>query len=297
MTPPGRPRASSPPTAAARGAATSASRRSPARTCARTSPPPSRSSRRVCTSPRSACTRSTSTAPRSATPCSRPAGPSTPSASRPRPTTSPSLVKQGDNAIGAILGDGWYSTRLQGGKKWGTNPALLAQLKITYTDGTTTRVTTDNTWQAGRGGLQTTGIYDGETYDARLDKPGWDQPGFNAGWPSAVERNETMAVEPSQAPPIKVIDTLAAQGRHPARRPAPRSTTSARTSPAGRASRPTAPRARRSGCASASSSTATARSTPPTCAPRSRPTPTRSEARAPRPTSRASPTTASATSR
>ena len=47
------------------------------------------------------------------------------------------LVKQGDNAIGAILGDGWYSTRLQGGKKWGTNPALLAQLRITYTDGTT----------------------------------------------------------------------------------------------------------------------------------------------------------------
>ncbi|WP_053227235.1 alpha-L-rhamnosidase [Solirubrobacter soli] len=119
-----------------------------------------------------------------------------------------SLVKQGDNAIGAILGDGWYSTRLQGGKKWGTNPALLAQLKITYADGTSTRIATDGTWQVGRGGLQTTGIYDGETYDARADKPGWDQPGFNAQWPSAVERNETMAVEPSQAPPIRVIDTL-----------------------------------------------------------------------------------------
>ena len=99
--------------------------------------------------------------------------------------------------------------RLQGGKKWGTNPALLAELRITYTDGTTTRVTTDNSWQTGSGGLQTSGIYDGETYDARLDKPGWDQPGFATTWPSAVERNETMAVEPSQAPPIKVIDTLA----------------------------------------------------------------------------------------
>jgi alpha-L-rhamnosidase len=118
------------------------------------------------------------------------------------------LVKQGDNAIGAILGDGWYSTRLQGGKRWGTSPALLAQLKITYTDGTSTRISTDDTWQVGRGGLQTTGIYDGETYDARADKPGWDQPNFAASWPSAVERNETMAVEPGQAPPIKVIDTL-----------------------------------------------------------------------------------------
>ena len=64
-----------------------------------------------------------------------------------------SLVKQGENAIGAVLGDGWYAGRLQGGRKWGTAPALLAQLKITYTDGTSTRVTTDGTWQAGRGGV------------------------------------------------------------------------------------------------------------------------------------------------
>jgi alpha-L-rhamnosidase len=118
------------------------------------------------------------------------------------------LVKPGANAIGAILGDGWYSTRLQGGRKWGTNPALLAQLKITYTDGTSTRIATDDTWQAGRGGLQASGIYDGETYDARADKPGWDRPGADLDWPNAVERTETTAVEPGQAPPIRVIDTL-----------------------------------------------------------------------------------------
>ena len=118
------------------------------------------------------------------------------------------LVKQGDNAIGAILGGGWYSTRLQGGKMWGTSPALLAQLKLTYADGTTSRITTDNTWTVGEGGLRASGIYDGETYDARFDHAGWDQPGFNGGWNNAAERNETMAVEPSTAPPIKVIDTL-----------------------------------------------------------------------------------------
>jgi alpha-L-rhamnosidase len=117
------------------------------------------------------------------------------------------LINSGSNAIGAVLGDGFYATRLQGGRKWGTTPALLAQLKVTYADGTSTRITTDSTWQAGRGGLQATGIYDGETYDARLDKPGWDQPGFS-GWSNAIERNETMAVEPSQAPPIKVLQTL-----------------------------------------------------------------------------------------
>jgi alpha-L-rhamnosidase len=118
------------------------------------------------------------------------------------------LVKQGENAIGAILAGGWYSTRLQGGKTWGSSPALLAQLKITYADGTTSRITTDNTWTAGDGGVRASGIYDGEAYDARFDHAGWDQPGFGGGWANAVERDETMAVEPSQAPPIKVIDTL-----------------------------------------------------------------------------------------
>ncbi len=207
-----------------------------------------------------------------------------------------SLVKQGENAIGAILGGGWYSTRLQGGKMWGTSPALLAQLKLTYADGTTSRITTDNTWTAGEGGVRASGIYDGETYDARFDHAGWDQPGFSGGWSTAVERNETMAVEPSTAPPIKVIATLQPK-KVTTPTPARPSTTSARTSPAGRGSRPPAPRARRSSCASGSSSTTTARSTRPTCAPPSRRTPTRSRAAARRPTRRTSPTTASATSR
>ena len=185
------------------------------------------------------------------------------------------LVKQGDNAIGAVLGDGWYAGRLQGGRKWGTTPALLAQLKLTYADGTSTRITTDSTWQAGRGGLQATSIYDGETYDARLDKPGWDQPGFNGGWSNAVERNETMAVEPSPGAADQGPPDAQAGDAHPARARHLRSTTSARTSPAGRGCASRAPRARRSACASARSSTPTARSTPPTCAPPSRPTRTR----------------------
>ena len=109
-----------------------------------------------------------------------------------------SLLRDGQNAIGAILGEGWYAGRLQGGRKWGTNPALRAQLKITYTDGTSTRMSTDSTWQAGRGGVRSTSIYDGEAYDARLDQPGWDEPGFTTAgrapssaprrWPSSPPR-------------------------------------------------------------------------------------------------------------
>jgi alpha-L-rhamnosidase len=118
------------------------------------------------------------------------------------------LLAGGENAIGAILGEGFYAGRLQGGRRWGTNPALRAQLHITYADGTATRVNTDGTWQAGRGGVQTSGIYDGEAYDARAEQPGWDGPGFTEQWPNAAERTETMTVEPAQAPPIRVLSTL-----------------------------------------------------------------------------------------
>ncbi len=118
------------------------------------------------------------------------------------------LIKQGENAIGAILGEGYYAGRLQGGRKWGTNTALIAQLKITYADGTSTRVNTDDTWQVGTGGLRASSIYDGESYDARLDRAGWNQPGFSGGWRNAVVREETMTLEPDKSPQIKVIKTL-----------------------------------------------------------------------------------------
>ncbi len=156
---------------------------------------------------------------------------------------------------------------------------------------------TDGTWQSGRGGVQASSIYDGETYDARLDQSGWDRPGFTKAWPNAAERTETMAVEPTQAPPIRVLSTV-----RPKTLTQPKPGTyifDLGQNLAGWAKLAVPRRARgpRSSCASARSSTRTARSTPPTCAPRCRPTPTRSRVTAPRPTSRASPTTASATSR
>ena len=95
-------------------------------------------------------------------------------------------------------------------------------------------------------------------------------------WPSATERTETMAVEPAQAPPIRVVqhaqaqDPHAAQARHLHLRPRPEPRR------LGEADGAAGPRAPRSSCASARSSTRTARSTPPTCAPRCRRTRTRS---------------------
>jgi alpha-L-rhamnosidase len=93
------------------------------------------------------------------------------------------LLHPGRNAIGAILGDGWFRGRLGfgGGQAniYGDRLALLAQLEVTYADGTIQRVVTDESWRASTGPILENDIYDGEKYDARLEKTGWTQPGFD----------------------------------------------------------------------------------------------------------------------
>jgi alpha-L-rhamnosidase len=100
-----------------------------------------------------------------------------------------SMVRNGPNALAAILGNGWYSG---GWQHWtpklevnyGTEPFLLAQLEIEFTDGSRQMIVSDDSWRGTTNGpLQFSGIYEGVTYDARLEMPGWDTPGFNdAKW-------------------------------------------------------------------------------------------------------------------
>ncbi|HZA78750.1 MAG TPA: alpha-L-rhamnosidase N-terminal domain-containing protein, partial [Acidimicrobiales bacterium] len=91
------------------------------------------------------------------------------------------LVRSGANALGAWLAEGWYGGRLgwNGGQRvYGHRLALLAQLELTLADGTTQVVGTgaDGTWRAHAAPILASGIYDGETYDARLEQPGWSSP-------------------------------------------------------------------------------------------------------------------------
>jgi alpha-L-rhamnosidase len=87
------------------------------------------------------------------------------------------FLREGRNALGAMLGDGWFRGRLGfgGGRRniYGERLALLAQLEITYADGTTEKIITDENWRAAAGPILASDIYDGETYDARLERDGW----------------------------------------------------------------------------------------------------------------------------
>jgi alpha-L-rhamnosidase len=100
-------------------------------------------------------------------------------------------LRPGKNVIGALLAPGWYATPLQWfrqGYNYGdTPPALRAQVRIEYKDGSVDWILSDESWKADVSPIRSAEIYDGETYDARKAQPGWDTPSFNDVHWKAVE--------------------------------------------------------------------------------------------------------------
>ncbi|MBR0462796.1 MAG: family 78 glycoside hydrolase catalytic domain [Clostridia bacterium] len=101
------------------------------------------------------------------------------------------LMQAGKNAVACSLADGWYRGYLAYKDQrnfYGTQLGLLCQIVVTYEDGTEETLLSDGSWKA----LQHTpvlyaDIYNGTHYDARLETPGWDQPGFDdGGWSDAL---------------------------------------------------------------------------------------------------------------
>ena len=127
------------------------------------------------------------------------------------------MLREGQNAIGAILGDGWFRGRIGfgGGQRnvWGKQLALLAQLEVRYEDGSDERILTEDAsaWRAAAGPILLSGIYDGETYDARLEYPGWSSPGFDDSTWTGVRRLDwnMEALAAPLGPPVRRIQTIA----------------------------------------------------------------------------------------
>lgn len=96
----------------------------------------------------------------------------------------------GKNAIGAMLGNGWYRGFLAWGDRnnhYGDDIALLLQMTIEYEDGTTQELITDDSWQSTRGPVVFSEIYDGETYDTQQEIYGWSKPNFSGQWEAVKE--------------------------------------------------------------------------------------------------------------
>jgi alpha-L-rhamnosidase len=123
-------------------------------------------------------------------------------------------LKTGSNAIGAMLGEGWYAGRLGWGesKASGRKPQLLLQLELSYEDGSSQTIASDGSWKAThQGPIRFSGIYDGEIYDARMEMPGWDKTGFDdAAWRSVATSKPTadQGLAPKRHHPVRVVKEL-----------------------------------------------------------------------------------------
>ncbi len=132
-----------------------------------------------------------------------------------------SWVRSGDNAIGVILGDGWYAGKIglagvvPGGPPraiYGRQPRLLLRLDVELADGTTKTVVSDGTWRSTlEGPIRAGDLLDGEHYDARRELPGWDEPGFDDGTWAPVAAVEVPGVALVSQPnePIRVTGEIA----------------------------------------------------------------------------------------
>jgi alpha-L-rhamnosidase len=103
------------------------------------------------------------------------------------------MLKDGKNAIGVMLGNGWYRGIIGYSDKrnvYGKDIALLMQINITYEDGTTGLITSDESWKSSTGEVLYSEIYNGETIDHNKVQAGWTQPGFNDSQWGAVHTQD-----------------------------------------------------------------------------------------------------------
>jgi alpha-L-rhamnosidase len=101
------------------------------------------------------------------------------------------LVARGSNAIGVMLGNGWYRGIIGYANNinvYGKDVALLLQIDILYSDGTSEQIISDGSWKSSTGEIKYSEIYNGEIADARLVKDGWKNAGYNdAEWQPVKE--------------------------------------------------------------------------------------------------------------
>jgi len=123
------------------------------------------------------------------------------------------LVNKGENAIGMVLGDGWYAGYVGWQKtrgRYGLQTSVMAQLEIEYADGSTEVLATDKSWKTSLGPIRNSDFMTGESYDARREMKGWAEAGYDDGrWykVQVVEKPKAKLVwQPSE--PVRVMQEI-----------------------------------------------------------------------------------------
>ncbi len=134
------------------------------------------------------------------------------------------LLRQGENTAGAMLGKGWYMGRFGFSPEnatFGDQFAFLCEIVLETEDDETIVIPTDLTWECALGPVTSSGIYDGEVYDSRLEIEGWSNGAPNGTWspiqPCSLrydklsERWSVPVTKQECLKPIEVIHTPAGE--------------------------------------------------------------------------------------
>ncbi len=124
------------------------------------------------------------------------------------------LLYAGDNVIGAIIGDGWWSGRigLPGAScQYGDKLALLLQLEITYADGRVETLVSDEQFKSSTGALVYSDLFIGEKYNARLEPIGWHTANFDdTNWqPVELAAHGYANLIAQYGEPLRVVQKIA----------------------------------------------------------------------------------------
>ncbi len=129
-----------------------------------------------------------------------------------------SLLNTGNNAIGVLLGNGWYNHQSTAvwffhEAPWRARPKFCAELHLVYDDGSREIIYSDTDWKTTTGPVIFNSIYTAEHYDARLEQPGWNIPGFNdSKWKAAIAvSTPSQNIVAQVMHPIRAVDTIPAR--------------------------------------------------------------------------------------
>ena len=120
---------------------------------------------------------------------------------------------QKQNAIGIVLGDGWFRGNLgwvDGRNNYGEKLAAIAQIVVEYADGSKATISTDESWKAATGPILESDIYNGEVYDANKELNGWSRISYDdSNWKATkiLDTSKKILIAP-EGPPVKIVNKL-----------------------------------------------------------------------------------------
>lgn len=122
------------------------------------------------------------------------------------------MLKEGRNAIGVILGNGFYDITTHWVLGYGT-PRFMGQIEIIYADGTRQIIASDENWRIERSAIVSDQIYHGEHYDARLEHDGWCKAGYNdSSWTKVALKSAPCGkLVPQNGPADRITERFTPQ--------------------------------------------------------------------------------------